>query len=347
MANRDFDKIKRTMQDFSLGAGSGEGASGEPKEVETLPEVGEPNVIYKTPDGKLWTCTTETETVCDLEAGKSYNMVETISTDYVINTLMGGIIGNTGSFVEGQEFPKFQVITDAMTGNQDFAYCPVNESNYAYYHIDFEVTPDTVNLQYQGNVTENPDIEITQYFIDNLKEGGTIEDLIPLFQNSSHEEEVPVWVELTAGGDTDSCAVGNIQNKYFDPEAFLELLTAKGVDINETTYLDNTSFKLGLVLECSDDMYLVNTYFMNFNHGCDASALMIENSTVTSEDIEYNSSLKEAFENEEVVEYFNTTTLSTDINYYWMIQWRVGQTDTVNFAYVTPKELETIFYTKE
>lgn len=216
MANRDFEKIKRTIQDFSLGAGNGEGTSGEPKEVETLPEVGEANVIYKTPDGKYW-----------------------------------------------------------------------------------------------------------------------------IYEDSA-------WTELTASSDVDACAVGNIQNKYFDPDAFLELLTAKGVNINETTYADDSSFKLGLILEFDTNSwrYYVNTDFISFAQGCENSALHIEDSTVTPETIETNSSFKEMFENEDVVEYFNNTALSTDINYYWMIQWRVGQTNTINFSYVTPKELETIFYTK-
>lgn len=201
MANRDFNKIKRTIQDFSLNAGEGGSTGGGMVIVDTLPELGEPNLLYKLPDGTIWSCVNETGTICDLKVGESYKLVETISTDYVMNTLMGedGIIGNAKAFVEGQEYPKFQVITDAMTGNQDFAYCLVNDRSYAYYHIDYEVTPDTVNLQYKGNVTKNPDIEITQYFIDNLANDGTIEDLIPLFQNSSHEGEISTWTQLGGG----------------------------------------------------------------------------------------------------------------------------------------------------
>ncbi len=170
--------------------------------VDELPELGDESLLYKTPDGKIWSCTNGTGIICDLKVGESYKLVETISTDYVINTLMGedGIIGSNTTFVEGQQYPKFQVITDAMTGNQDFAYCPVNDRSYAYYHIDYEVTPDTVNLQYKGNVTKNPDIEITQYFIDNLANDGTIEDLIPLFQNSSHEGEISTWTQVNGGG---------------------------------------------------------------------------------------------------------------------------------------------------
>ena len=44
--------------------------------VDELPEIGKEDVLYKTPDGKIWSCinTTETKTICDLKVGESFKL---------------------------------------------------------------------------------------------------------------------------------------------------------------------------------------------------------------------------------------------------------------------------------
>lgn len=169
--------------------------------VDDLPEEGDPTLLYKLPDGTIWSCVnkTETRTICDLKVGQSYKLVENIAFNELQN-IYENITLNHVPFVENQEYPEIQVETDAMTGNQKYQYC-TSIDDTAYYYIDYESAPGTIDLQYTGAITESPDVEITQYFVNNLQAGATLEDLIPLFQNSSHTEEVTYseWSQINGG----------------------------------------------------------------------------------------------------------------------------------------------------
>lgn len=196
---------------------------GEIEVVDELPEVGKPDVLYKLPDGTIWSCvnTTETQTVCDLKVGESFKLVESISYNDLESTKAH--LKSPAPITEGEIYPNFYREIDAMTGIEVVEY-QLSEEEKAVYTLPAEATTEPITIQLEG-IEEIPDVEITQYFVDNLIEEGTLEDLIPLFENSFHEEEVTVstWTEITAvqadWNQTDNTKPDFIKNKPAIPAA--------------------------------------------------------------------------------------------------------------------------------
>ena len=112
------------------------GGSGEPAEVEELPTpaAAEMGKVYKTEDGKLWTCKVETVTIYDIIAGHNYKLVESIA----YNTLHDIASDLTRDFsrpwsqqlIQGEKRPIFSFSTD----NYNFKY-EVNPENYASFNL--------------------------------------------------------------------------------------------------------------------------------------------------------------------------------------------------------------------
>ena len=203
MANRDFNKIKRTIQDFSLGVGEGGSTSGGMVIVDTLPEVGDPNLLYKLPDGKIWSCVNKTETriISDLEVGKSFKLSESIpASDY--ETL--------GAKVELDDSVRFECSSTSYieiykdSSKLDVDYClgtDLEDPSWVRYTYNYAEPVENVEASLEF-FEELPEVEITQTFVDSIAETSyKLEDFIPLFQNSSHTEEVTesTWTQLGGG----------------------------------------------------------------------------------------------------------------------------------------------------
>lgn len=214
MANRDAKLIKRIIQDFSLNAG--EGGNGEPIEVTTLPEVGDPNAVYKTSDNKYWICTNTTETtvVSDLKVGNSYTLKEEVINSELaecVNKILDAKREDNGNiyFEETENTGIFyEYIYAEEAGQTDYwhleYYTLIEEDEWgaASFGGNSGLDPEEeleVNLDLFETV---PTVKITQYFVDQLSEFqyGTVDlsDFAFLFKNGSHEEEVVVstWTEL-------------------------------------------------------------------------------------------------------------------------------------------------------
>ena len=214
MANRDAKLIKRIIQDFSLNAG--EGGNGEPIEVATLPEVGDSNAVYKTQDGKLWICTntTETKTVSDLKVGNSYMLNEfVLNKDLNACTYKLASVENPGEIFFDEEetnWLDWEYTYAEEEGGIDSYFIKYGKEigthiGNAGFEGDTSLEPtDELEIGFNKYFSEDPIVEITQYFVDNLSSGITLDDFAFLFENGSHTEEVTVstWVELEPSMNT-------------------------------------------------------------------------------------------------------------------------------------------------
>lgn len=209
MANRNAKLIKRIIQDFSLNVGG----NGEPIEVATLPESGDPNAVYKTSDNKYWICTntTETKTVSDLKVGQSYKMKEIITNKSLEECLHKfSTVDYSGTFdldEEGEQGIEYDYAEPEEEGGYSSYYLNYfmilgRKKGTAGFDGDTSLDPD-FELEIGFNrLEEIPTIEITQIFVEQLFEFSegtiTLDDFAFLFEGGSHEEEVTVstWTEL-------------------------------------------------------------------------------------------------------------------------------------------------------
>ena len=195
MANRDYKKIERTIRDFCMNVSG----SGGIVPVKELPEVGEEGVVYETPDGKMWACknTTETETICDLEVGKSFKLKDKILVGDIQNlSIDEGVIGI--DFDEENfailNFEKHTVKPSARY----FINYDEGEST-----VEYECPPDSLPEDFieptLDGFTEIPSVTITQYFVNDLENKGfNLLDIAFVFKGGSHTETTATstWTEI-------------------------------------------------------------------------------------------------------------------------------------------------------
>ena len=194
------------MPVFKVKPFEGEGGGGGVTLVDTLPEVGDESLIYKTPDGKLYSCvnTEETKVICDLEVGKSYKLVESISYEELsklTGTTSSSIVNDSIIFDNEQNEP-YLLVEQTFGPEAHYVGYWLDPYRGVFYDYDSEDPKEIIDAQLE-ELEEIPTVTITQDFVDNATANNyALEDFIAIFQNSSHTETVTVctWTEIGAGG---------------------------------------------------------------------------------------------------------------------------------------------------
>ncbi len=207
--------------------------------VDTLPEVGKEGVLYKTPDGKYYTCTntTEEKVISDLKVGKSFKLKDKVTAGDITSLLSSGqaIVGLYFD-EEGYSLLNLEKITyeDDRPTEYYINYDEGDNDSIEYHCTSNSLPEDLIEPTLEG-FTEIPSATITQYFVDNLtNENLELLDIAFLFEGGSHTETITTstWEEL--GG----------KNKYFEfpneetfklefyPQKFLDVLVKLNIDID-------------------------------------------------------------------------------------------------------------------
>lgn len=176
--------------------------------VDELPEIGKEDTLYKTPDGKIWSCInttkTETKTICDLEVGESFTLKDKILAGDIVSLCdkLGerkhrlGITESSG-LVTVKISPE-----DTGPVQYEFVYASVVGDSEAVVHYDatdVSIT-DLVTGELLG-FKEFPSIEITELLVENLTSADLeLLDLAFAFVNGSHTETttttISTWTEV-------------------------------------------------------------------------------------------------------------------------------------------------------
>ena len=196
MANRDFNKIERTIKDFSQNiGGSGSGM----KTVKSLPKKGDLGTLYKMPNGDIysWFHAEETEAVTvydNLEVGKTYYYNDTIEKSLFLEK-MG---------TEPEDFFYVNIPDEELSEMdiQSVNYWLAEDGvilEFYYYYKQEGPTPyasygsieneDYMHFNTQGYIDNS--LTITEALVNKFEEAGVdINKLAFLFTNASHEEYV-------------------------------------------------------------------------------------------------------------------------------------------------------------
>lgn len=178
--------------------------------VDELPEIGKEDTLYKTPDGKIWSCinTTETKTICDLEVGKSYKLnseIELSDFQQFFNKY------NDCSFEfkdDGEKYTHFEV-REGVIPEQDIHLNLIEyiedtdeESYIASFTVPEGYTQEKVAITLDG-FTEIPLVTITQTFVDQVQNADAeLIEFAFLFKGGSHTETTTISTWSEVGGSS-------------------------------------------------------------------------------------------------------------------------------------------------
>jgi len=189
MANRDFRKIERIMKDFSQNIG-GSGSGGGMAMVNTLPEVGREDTLYKLPNGNVysWSRVVEKELV---PVYKPVKVGDTVTLNYnVIAEDLAAFTGNgekdnidelipNWTYEEGKR-TVYRFVRAQYPGGEspesysvEFIFGDSGKSESASYFWEGEPSSqDTVSLTKNNfpPFIRAVSFEITQDFVDTLAE---------------------------------------------------------------------------------------------------------------------------------------------------------------------------------
>ena len=257
MANRDFKKIKRVMKDFSQNLSGGSSGGGMILVTE-LPEVGKEDTLYKTPDGKIWSCinTTEEKEILDLEVGKSFKLKDKILAGDIFNFDKEFQSTSTAFVIEADsETSKFKVLViNKSSSNHSLLYSETEgetEPKDAIYNVLNSETTDLVSVEL-FNFTEIPSVEITQLLVDNLANSSkNLADIAFLFVNGSHTEEVTTSTWSKVGGSSEESA-SSLGNNWLLPSHYLVSRIEKLMNKSPEIVFDLVGFMQKFMSEIND-----------------------------------------------------------------------------------------------
>lgn len=239
MTNNEI-KLDKKATDYLKGKFS----KGGVQLVDTLPEVGNENTLYKTPDGKIWSYTTtvEEKVISDLEVGKSYKFKDEILVKDIRNHLTG-ISGIVTVEVDDETYFEFNKYNPGKQPVEyTIHYYADNGNRSISYECLFESLPEDLAEFSMYEFTEIPSVTITQTFVDNLEDVNTdLLNIAFLFEGGSHTEEITTstWTEVGSGSSSSSKYVctfydfNSVFGKHFDVDAVIALLEKYNFNIDE------------------------------------------------------------------------------------------------------------------
>ena len=246
--------------------------------VDTLPEVGNENTLYKTPDGKIWSCTTtiEEKVISDLEVGKSYKFKDKVTAGEIKNFAILGKDSGGLPFNDNVDGLSIDVSSGLETPTEyDVEYYNNVEEKYLIYLSTDDDSPEDLIEPELDGFTEIPSATITQTFVDNLEDANMdLLNIAFLFVGGSHTETVTTstWTEVGSGSGSSSPYVLTIQDMrdiavgaHLDVDATISLIEELGLS---TTISTSNSVGICMNNENSWDGRIYKTPFKFTYYDC-------------------------------------------------------------------------------